>query len=270
MPATAILDHAFELAAARRSVGPPFVALAGAQGSGKTTLARAWVHSHPDVALLSLDDFYLGKADRISLAARVHPMFRTRGVPGTHDLRLLGEILKALATAGPSSTTPIPVFDKLCDDRCPVERWPAFHGRPRAILIEGWCLGALPQPAMALVEPVNALEREWDRDGRWRHYVNARLRDAYAALFARFDAIAWLHAPGFADVLRWRCEQQETLLGRSLTPSEIRDVAGFVGYFERITRHMLAGGIRADVVAELDSDRTMVSLRDANPGTSRG
>lgn len=256
-----VLELAFaHAAAARRGGGPLLVALSGAQGAGKSTLARAWAARHPDAAALSLDDFYLGKAERSLLATRVHPLLRTRGVPGTHDLRLLGDTLAALSAAGASSATRIPVFDKLADDRFPAEAWQVFHGRPRAILIEGWCLGALPQPAAALAEPVNALEREQDRDGRWRRYVNARLADAYAALFARFDAIAWLRAPDFGQVVRWRCQQQETLLGRPLSPAEESDVAAFVAFFERTTRHMLAGGVRADIVTHLRADRSVDQL----------
>lgn len=253
-----VLDLAFAHAAKiRRSDGPLLVGLSGAQGSGKSTLARAWATAHPDVAAFSLDDFYLGKAERLLLASRVHPLLRTRGVPGTHDLRLLGDTLAALSLAQPRSVTHIPVFDKLADDRCAVGGWQVFRGRPRAILVEGWCIGALPQVATALATPINCLEREQDRDGRWRGYVNARLADVYAALFARFDAVAWMCAPAFEQVVRWRCEQQEGLLGRPLTSGEESGIAGFVAYFERITRHMLAGGVRADIVAHLRPDRSV-------------
>jgi D-glycerate 3-kinase len=46
--------------------------------------------------VLSLDDFYLTKAARAALAESIHPLFATRGVPGTHDLTLLNETINAL------------------------------------------------------------------------------------------------------------------------------------------------------------------------------
>ena len=33
----------------------------------------------------SMDDLYLGRAARVDLARRIHPLLATRGVPGTHD-----------------------------------------------------------------------------------------------------------------------------------------------------------------------------------------
>jgi len=63
----------------------PFVlGIAGAQGSGKSTIARA-LAARFGCPVLSLDDLYLDGAARQRLAETVHPLLRTRGVPGTHD-----------------------------------------------------------------------------------------------------------------------------------------------------------------------------------------
>ena len=98
---------------------PLLVGLSGCQGSGKSTLVKAIAHVLEDVhhvtaVVLSLDDFYLTKAERESLARHVHPLFATRGVPGTHDVDLLRQTLSALRTGVPAS---LPVFDKAVDDR---------------------------------------------------------------------------------------------------------------------------------------------------------
>ena len=58
----------------------------GAQGSGKSTLAR-FLQLYLEklyglsVVILSLDDLYLTRAERIALAEEVHPLLETRGVP---------------------------------------------------------------------------------------------------------------------------------------------------------------------------------------------
>ena len=146
---------------------PPLIAVVGAQGSGKTTLARAAAERF-GAAQISIDDVYLTRAEREAMGHEVHPLFVTRGPPGTHDLGLLQELIDALAAAGPDDETLIPDFDKRGDDRRPVTDWRVFRGRPSAILIDAWCLGALPEEAAVLTAPVNALEADHDPDGRWR------------------------------------------------------------------------------------------------------
>ncbi|WP_428151321.1 kinase [Brevundimonas sp.] len=239
----------------------PLIAIAGAQGSGKSTLA-AEAAKRLSCATLSLDDVYLTKAERADLAARVHPLFAVRGPPGTHDLALLDETLTCLRTAGPDERTPLPAFDKLADDRRPEADWPVFTGRPRAILLEGWCLGATPEDQAALTTPANALERDEDPDGLWRQEVNHALGADYARLFATFDALLFLKAPDFDRVLDWRAEQEATLTGAAVPEARRAELARFIQSFERITRHMLAGGVRADLVAELDESRIVRRIHE--------
>lgn len=236
---------------------PPVIGVVGAQGSGKTTLARAAAEAF-GAAQISIDDVYLTRAEREAMARDVHPLFITRGPPGTHDLGLLQRLIDALSAAGPDDETLIPDFDKRGDDRWPEAKWRLFRGRPSAILIDAWCLGAVAEDAAALAEPVNALERDQDADGRWRALVNGRVAGDYAAFAARMDAILFLKAPGFDVVLDWRCQQEADLLGMApgdLPPTERQRLSGFIQYFERITRRMLSGGVRADVVVALDHDR---------------
>lgn len=212
---------------------------------------------------ISIDDVYLTRAGRETLAREVHPLLLTRGPPGTHDLDLLGELIARLSAAGPDDETAIPDFDKRGDDRWPQDRWRRFRGRPAAILIDAWCLGATPQDAKALAEPVNALERERDPDGVWRGWVNVRLAGPYAAFFASFDAIVQLQAPSFDVVLDWRCQQEADLLGIApvnLPPAERERLAVFIQHYERVTRHMLAGGVRADATARLGPDRAVLGI----------
>ena len=241
----------------------PLIAIAGAQGSGKSTLAAAAARKL-SCAALSLDDVYVTKAERADLAARVHPLFAVRGPPGTHDLALLDAVLTRLRSASPGDRTPIPAFDKLADDRRPAADWPVFEGRPRAVLLEGWCLGATPQDEAGLTGSINDLERIDDPGGVWRRAINHSLATGYARLFATFDGLLFLRAPGFDRILDWRVEQEAGLLG--LAPSAVpgarrAELARFIEAFERITRHMLAGGVRPDIVAELDETRDARHIR---------
>jgi len=241
---------------------PPLIAIVGAQGSGKTTLARAAAERF-GAAQISIDDVYLTRAEREAMAREVHPLFVTRGPPGTHDLGLLQQLIDTLSAAGPDDETLIPDFDKRGDDRRPVADWRVFRGRPSAILIDAWCLGVLPEEAAALAVPVNSLETDQDPDGGWRRAVNGFVGGTYADFVARFDAVLFLCAPSFDVVLDWRCRQEADLLGiapADLPAAERVRLAGFIQYFERITRRMLDGGVKADVIVKLDRNHLPGSM----------
>jgi D-glycerate 3-kinase len=233
---------------------PLVVGICGPQGSGKSTLtalvARLLEARGLSVAVLSIDDLYLARAERLRLAETVHPLFVTRGVPGTHDPALGLAVLDALARPG---RVALPRFDKAVDDRRPEAEWPVFAGPADVVLFEGWCLGARPQPDEALERPVNALERDEDPDGAWRGYANAALAGSYAELFARVDRLVLLLAPDFEAVRRWRGEQEARAPVRAMDEAALDR---FVAHYQRLTT-WIADDLPAvaDVVVRLDEAR---------------
>ncbi len=237
--------------------------LAGAQGSGKSTLAARLKarmdESGVPTALLSIDDLYLGHAARAQLAERVHPLLRTRGVPGTHDVALGLAVIAALERGEDAL---LPRFDKGTDDRLPIAQWDRAPLGTRLLLFEGWCVGARPRTPAALDPPINLLERQEDADGRWRRFVHDALAGPYQRLFARIDRLVFLAAPDFAIVSRWRAQQEEKLRasGHGMDDAAL---ARFIQHYERITRHMLADmPAHADVTIALDTERQVVAMRD--------
>jgi D-glycerate 3-kinase len=232
------------LVQARQSAARPLlVGLNGSQGSGKSTLC-----DYLEMAIaakyrlrtltLSLDDFYLSRAHRRSLGQKVHPLLVTRGVPGTHNMQLLQQCLDALLDEHSSSPITIPRFDKSTDN--PFPKAEQIIGPVDIILLEGWCLGARPQPIGELVEPMNDLERNEDPDGVWRNYVNAVLAREFLPLYQRIDQWVMLQAPGFDCVLEWRREQEQKLLlaQGARRGSQLMDDAQlerFVQHYQRLT-----------------------------------
>lgn len=242
----------------------PLLGISGAQGIGKTTsLEQIRKASDINVAVLSLDDFYLPKADRLELAKNIHPLCATRGSPGTHDLDLLRSTIARLRSNGSDLELKWPLFDKAADDRAEEVHWNSFSGRPDAILVEGWLIGALSDPEMMKEEPVNILEAESDSAGLWRTWQFGALRSEYEPFWREFDAFLHLRAPSFEVVQRWRCEQEETTLGleKGALPVEKRQwVIDFIQYYERVTRRMLAGSHIEGMIFELDEGRSVKRL----------
>jgi len=240
------------------------VGLCGAQGSGKSTTARVLTHLLAEQGLsalaLSIDDFYLTREQRMALSHRVHPLLSTRGVPGTHDVPLALATLQSLRAASP---TLLPRFDKATDERLPRQSWPTVQTPCDLIILEGWCVGARPQPAAALQSPVNSLEQDFDPDLKWRGYVNDTLAHEYQQLFSMLDMLILLAAPSFDVVYGWRLEQEQQLrrqvqaasgnLARVMDDAQVRH---FIAHYERLTRHILEEmPHRADIVVPLDAQR---------------
>jgi D-glycerate 3-kinase len=220
----------------------PVFAIAGLQGSGKSTLAAQMAGLAEKrglrVAVISIDDFYLGRGQRQRLAREVHPLLATRGPPGTHDLGLALETMQSLRAG---HATRLPRFDKLADERLPVAQWPTAEERCDFVLLEGWFLKTPPQNPDDLIQPINALERDEDPDGSWRRWCNAALADDYPPLWRTIDALWFLQGPGFEVVPEWRWQQEQTL--RAANPGRAAmtraEVARFVQFFERVSRQAL-------------------------------
>lgn len=221
----------------------PILGLSGSQGIGKTTALNKLENAADlQVALLSLDDFYLTKTERDYLANSVHPLCATRGAPGTHDIGLLSDTIQMLQSAEPTDVTNWPKFDKVTDDRS--ENLNEFVGAPDAILLEGWLIGAVSDTNASDDEPINLLERNEDTEGVWRAWQETALVRTYEPLWHQFDEFLYLCAPSFETVFGWRCEQEETTLGLekgSLPNDRAAWVARFIQHYERITRRILSG-----------------------------
>lgn len=263
------------IAGLRQALARPIVVgLCGAQGSGKSTTAARLAAQLDAIgqrsAVLSLDDFYLTLAERRGVARDVHPLLITRGVPGTHDVALAQATVTALLHAGEGDCVSVPGFDKTIDDRAPSAQWPMHRGPIAVVLLEGWCVGAAPQEDAALTEPINALERDEDVDGRWRRHVNDQLAGAYADLFRRLDLRLVLRAPGFEQVPGWRRQQEAGLArvaGRSLPAMDEAALLRFIAHYERITRTLLDKDW-ADITIDIDPERVPLCLHSAHASSS--
>jgi len=126
-----------------------FLGFSGGQGSGKTTVAKILKiilkkFFKRKIHISSIDDFYKTLKDRNKMAHTIHPLFKTRGVPGTHDINLIKKFFYFIKEKK-FAKTKLPKFDKSIDDRLKKKYWFNIKERPEIVILEGWCVGAQPQ-----------------------------------------------------------------------------------------------------------------------------
>ena len=240
-----VRDIKAEIQSSRK--GPFLIGINGAQGTGKSTLAKLLsallTSTGYRTANLSIDDFYYSKAKRQELANEIHPLLRSRGVPGTHDVDLALDLIEQLYAAGSNQQITLPRFDKSLDDCRPVTACEQIQGPIDIIILEGWFVGAKAQAGDELTQAINELEINEDSDGRWRAYVNHQLAGSYQSLFEKIHLLLMLQAPGFEQILDWRSLQEEKLRRLAVTDArglmDRKAIKHFIQHFERLTRHCL-------------------------------
>ena len=221
------------------------IGLTGGQGAGKSTITQIIKlilekKYNLRVVYFSIDDFYKKLSERIKMSKRVHHLFKTRGVPGTHDTSLIKNTLKNLTKKKFKPLT-IPLFDKSKDDRAPKKKWQTIKKQPDIIIFEGWCVGAKPQKKKYLKKSINILEKKHDPDHIWRSKVNHELKNEYAEIFSKIERLIFLRVPNFKCVYKWRLLQEKKLQLTSkgkkiMSPTRVKN---FIMYYERITKQML-------------------------------
>ena len=235
-----------ELIVNRKRQSPLLVSIHGAQGSGKSTLCRFLqllieTEYSARVALFSLDDFYYSQQKRNQLAREIHPLLVSRGVPGTHNLSLLVDVIDALITG---QSCCVPAFSKAQDEPLPKSEWQEYSKPVDIILFEGWCNNSPPQSEDDLRQPVNELEAEQDAQGIWRSFCNESLKRYHQRVFDFTDLNIMLRIPDFKYVYQWRSLQEQKLshalaTGGTSKTMNTNQLRRFIQHFERITRHSL-------------------------------
>jgi len=246
----------------RESAAVFVLGISGPQGSGKSTLAKGCVdylrHEMGVSALsVSIDDFYLTRQERLDLAATVHPLLQTRGVPGTHDVSFGMHALKALQQLQAGERFQLPLFDKGQDDRKHISQWQVVAEPVQVIIFEGWCVGLPAQAEQELYQSINELEEREDPQLIWRRFVNTRLANEYRSWFALLDRLVYLQIPDWDQVYHWRTQQERELPNGYIKSEE--EMRRFLMHYERLTKYGLEvlPGL-ADITIGIDEQHTMI------------
>ena len=179
--------------------------------------------------------------DRKKMAKQKHPLFKTRGVPGTHDINLIKNFFK-LIKGKKFKKIKLPKFNKSTDDRETKNNWYNIKNKPEIVILEGWCVGAKAELSSTLKKPINFLEKNEDKDLIWRKLVNEKLKKDYKKVFSMIDHYIFMKAPDFKVVFKWRLLQEAKLkkkskyINKTMSYNEIKK---FVMFYQRITLQMI-------------------------------
>ena len=244
------------------------IGLTGGQGTGKSTISNILKiilkeAYKLETVIFSIDDFYKTLNERKKISKKISPLFLTRGVPGTHDTKMLIHCIKILKNNNFKRMV-IPKFDKSVDDRCIKNKWSKVNKKPNIVIFEGWCVGAKAQKNNDLNTPVNKLEKQKDIKRIWRQKVNSELKRNYNKIFNLIDKLIFLKVPSFRYVFKWRLLQEKKLriTGKGNKTMNDKQIENFVMYYERITKHMLKTLPKtADTVISIDEKHRLKSIK---------
>ena len=225
---------------------PLILGFSGGQGTGKTTVTKILEiilkkFFKRKTCVISIDDFYKTLKDRNKMSYNIHPLFKTRGVPGTHDINLLKKFLN-LAKKKNFRKIKLPKFGKAEDDRLKRNNWYNIEKKPEIIILEGWCIGAKPQSNSLIKKAINILEKTEDKKMIWRKYVNTKLKNEYKKVFEQIDHFIFMKVPNFNMVFKWRLLQEKKLKKKSHLNKKImsyNEIKRFIMFYERITLQMI-------------------------------
>lgn len=220
-----------------KNTTPLVLGISGPQGSGKSFLADNLLEyikvHHPSLKAVGflMDDFYLTHEDQLIVTKQAaedrNVVLQGRGLPGTHDLKLLEEVFEKLAAKSPVR---IPVYDKSAfngeGDRAAELEWQAVTGKVDVVIFEGWFNGyramdpSVFRNAYLVSDPSGIVQRN-----KLYHLetVNAKLKE-FDLVWARFDFFICLDTESVLNVYEWRAEQEKALImerGKGMTEEQV-------------------------------------------------
>ena len=231
--------------------------IAGSQGSGKSTLSlqiKKYFKKYysKNVVILSIDDFYLSIHQRKLLAKKYKTnLFETRGVPGTHNLKLLSQTIRNLK----NNKFPLflPVFDKVADNK---KKYQRKVNKADLIILEGWCVGSKPIDSNYLKKNINDLEKIEDSNLLWRTAYNKALVE-YQKVFKKFSYFVFIKIPNWKFVIDWKYKQELGLRSSNSNNHLKKNLYRFIQFYEKLSKWMyLTSPSDCNVLITLDKKQS--------------
>lgn len=232
----------------------------GGQGVGKTTLTSVLTlilkHLGYATVSLSIDDLYLPYRDRIQLQA-ADPRIIHRGPPGTHDIALGLQVLRALRDS--HFPVQMPQFDKSAWNGAGDRTTAKIIHHADLVLFEGWFVGVRPVNSHLFETLLPPIVTEHDQ--QFARDMNDRLK-AYLSLWELLDRLVVLYLPDYPLSKQWRKEAEHKMIAQGKAGMTDAEIDQFVEYFwkalhpELFITPLVQQAARTDLVIEINPDHT--------------
>ena len=200
--------------------------------------------------------FILSSHQRKLLAKRHNTnLFETRGVPGTHNLKLLSQTIRNLK----NNKFPLflPVFDKVADNK---KKYQRKVNKVDLIILEGWCVGSKPIDPNYLKKNINDLEKVGDSNLLWRTAYNNALVE-YQKLFNKFSYYIFIKIPSWDFVIDWKYKQELRLRSLKSDNRLKKSLYQFIKYYEKLSKWMsLTTPSYCNILITLDKNQSIKKI----------
>lgn len=221
----------------------------GPQGSGKTTastqIREKLSNRYPNITIVqfSIDDFYLTyeEQQRVNEKCADNVLLQGRGLPGTHDVTLLYEIMgKLLSNDAGVYPLYIPVYDKSAyngkGDRLSKDKWTKIEKAVDLVVFEGWFNG------YTSISNNQELISKWHGIKDVHGETFCRIQDSdiisinrnllgYEKIWKLFDLFVCIKTTNINNVYKWRLEQEHELIKIKGTGMSDIEVGNFVARY---------------------------------------
>ncbi|EDK47128.1 hypothetical protein LELG_05309 [Lodderomyces elongisporus NRRL YB-4239] len=261
---------------------PLLAGVSGPQGSGKSYLTEHLTlelqRKFPQLNIIqfSIDDFYLKRAEQAKITEQAlkdnNILLQGRGLPGTHDLLLLNQVLTDLVTNynnGKWEPVQIPVYDKSAygglGDRVSSDQFQTINSPADVIICEGWFNGYLPWDdnqirLRYLMSPPDSIVQ------RHKLYqiqdMNTKLLE-YVPIWNKFQFFIIIKTNPIENVYKWRLQQEHHLIstkGIGMTDEQVyRFVDRYMPIYKLYYQRLCEDGLSTAecLVLTIDSSRNL-------------
>ncbi|NET29877.1 glycerate kinase [Okeania sp. SIO1I7] len=245
----------------------------GAQGTGKTTLAKILIlildKLGYNTIAISIDDIYKTYAER-QLLQKQDSRLIWRGPPGTHDVSLGIETLDKLRqfhNQNSDGLIPIPRFNKSLFHGAGDRIEPEMVSKVDIVLFEGWFVGVRPisEKVFNVAPPpiITETDREFARD------MNRKLID-YLPLWQKLDKLIVLYPTDYRFSKQWRQQAEQQMIASGKSGMSDDKIEKFVEYFwkalhpELFITPLINNTELVDLIIEINSDHSIGKIYQPN------
>ncbi|KAG0682258.1 hypothetical protein C6P42_003274 [Pichia californica] len=266
---------------------PIVVGIEGPQGSGKSYASSriknilSESYNTCNIIQFSMDDFYLTYEQQqiVSSKYKDNILLQGRGLPGTHDVTLLLNIISHLI-ANDSSRYPIsiPIYDKSAHngkgDRQSNDTWLNIHKPVDVIIFEGWFNGYTSiSENQNLINKWHSIRKKFSPkfnsiDNDSISEINDNLQE-YEDVWKMFDIFICIKTSDINNVYTWRKQQEHELIekkGSGMTDEEVekfidRYMPIYYLYYDRLEelQNKISG-----LELNIDKNRILIDSKEYN------